>query len=327
MHPLMTRFFVFLLCSAFAGCSCQAQVYRQAAPVHPGAVFPADYQSTLGDSLVILSWNLENFVDGHDDPYVANGRENRGEVDAAKVEAIKEVLLLADADVLVFQETESANWVEQLCEEHWPELGYRYFGGARSRNWYQNVTVASRVPLGVTYSYGSVHTPVVFTEDDQEKYQTQDYINTRLWAVDLLLSADQHLLLTAVHLKAGRSPRDVAMRLGQIRFLKEHLSALSKIYHRPQILLLGDCNTTPGTVEHQALLEEGRRALELIDPLPETVYTHPADKPQRRLDYVFYNRQLARQLGSEPVRVFQPLAPKAMRQISDHLPLLWQMAL
>jgi hypothetical protein len=128
----MTRFFVFLLCSAFAGCSCQAQVYRQAAPVHPGAVFPADYQSTLGDSLVILSWNLENFVDGHDDPYVANGRENRGEVDAAKVEAIKEVLLFADVDVLAFQETESADWVEQLCEEHWPELGYLYFGGART---------------------------------------------------------------------------------------------------------------------------------------------------------------------------------------------------
>ncbi|MEM9981864.1 MAG: hypothetical protein AAF734_05165 [Bacteroidota bacterium] len=37
---------------------------------HEGIVTPADYTNPVGDTLKILTWNVEHFVDAHNSPYI-----------------------------------------------------------------------------------------------------------------------------------------------------------------------------------------------------------------------------------------------------------------
>jgi endonuclease/exonuclease/phosphatase family metal-dependent hydrolase len=305
-----------------AACAQENTPFRQATPLHEGAVFPAKYKAQVSDTLTIMTWNIEHFIDEHDDIYVNNRREDEARIDESKLSLVAKVLQMADADVVVLQEAESANWVEAFVEEYLKDFNYPFISDARSRDWYQNVVILSRVPIGVMRSYGNIHTPVEFTEDSVAKYQTQDYINTRMWTCDLLVNAEYALFLTGMHLKAGPGPRNEAMRLGQINFIKGQLEQLNRLYRKANLMVLGDLNAYPESVEITRLKESGKRAVQLIDPLSADTYSHPADQPSRRLDYILYNRHLEKEIVAGSAQIFTPYEAATMRQASDHLPVI-----
>lgn len=294
----------------------------QKSPLNPYAVFPAKHSFDTGDTLRIMTWNVEHLIDGYDDPYVNNGRENEALIKPEKLQLLAQGLKLAQADVVVLQEAESANAVEALRDSFFSDLGYTYIADARSRDWYQNVVIMSKLPLGRITAYGNVHTPVVFTEEGEDKYQTQNYINTRMWTCEVVVSEDYALYLNGAHLKAGGGERNKAMRLGQIDYLKYEMNRLLKAEPEANIILLGDLNSYADGPELARLKSDKDGLLPLIDPLAPEVNTHPADKPFRRLDYILLNRQAHDELLEGSVKVFTPFSPEEMRIISDHLPVM-----
>lgn len=318
MHPK-----IYLLLFALVAFQVQAQDYSQGlkSPANPYAVFPVKHSFNTGDTLRVVTWNVEHLVDSIDDPYVNNRMENAAEVKAEKMQLLALGLASMNADVVVFEEAESANAVQALRDVYFPNLGYQYITDARSRNWYQNVVIMSKLPLGEITSYGNVHTPVAFTEDGQEKLQSQDYINTRMWSCEVLVNEAYYLNITGLHLKAGPKDRDKAMRLGQIRFLKSALEKQVRANKKAKLLVLGDLNSFSDSEEISTLLNFGSKKVRLFDPLPNDVFTHPADEPSRRLDYILYNKNLAQDVIPNSCRVAPLFSPQEMRVISDHLPL------
>jgi len=294
----------------------------QKSPFNSEAVFPARHTYSTGDTLRIMTWNVEHLVDELDDPYVNNGRENNGEIKPEKMKLLAQALKMAGADVIVFEEAESANVVEALRDSFFPDLGYQYVADTRSRNWYQNVVILSKLPIGKMISYGNVHTPVVFEEDGESKYQTQNYINTRMWTCELLVDSTYGLYLSGVHLKAGGGNRNEAMRMGQLRYWQKEMEQLLKANPEADIILLGDLNSYRDGNEIKMLLEDSRPLVKLQDPIAPEVNSHPADAPSHRLDYILYNQNLIDQIIPESAQVLSPFSPAEMRTISDHLPLI-----
>lgn len=297
-------------------------IIAQNSPFNPAAVFPAKHQFDTGDTLRIMTWNVEHLVDSHDDPYVNNKKENAAEVNPVKMQQMASVLALAKADVVVLQEAESANAIEALSEAYFNDLGYTYFADARSRDWYQNVVIMSKLPLGRISAYGNVHTPVEFEKDGEKIYQTQNYINTRLWTCELLVNENYGIYLNGAHLKAGGGERNRSMRLGQISYWQKEMERILQSDASANILLLGDLNSYRDGAEIEALLNYEHPQVKLQDPLDPKVNTHPADAPKKRLDYLLYNQNLSEEVIANSAAVFKPFGPEEMRQVSDHLPVL-----
>jgi endonuclease/exonuclease/phosphatase family metal-dependent hydrolase len=311
-----------LLLSLLLCLGLQAQNFSQGitSPANSFAVFPVKHSFNTGDTLRLATWNVEHLVDSIDDPYVNNRIENKAIIKPSKMELLAKGLALLNADVVVLQEAESANAVQALRDAYFPDLGYRYISDARSRNWYQNVVIMSKLPLGQITSYGNVHTPVAFSEDGEEKFQSQDYINTRMWSCEVLVNESYFINISGLHLKAGRKDRDKAMRLGQIRFLKKALEQFTKTNKKTKLVVMGDLNSLDDSDEIETLLNFGSKRVKLFDALGKSVYTHPSDQPSRRLDYILYNKNLAKDLIPSSCKVGQFFSAEEMREISDHLP-------
>jgi endonuclease/exonuclease/phosphatase family metal-dependent hydrolase len=309
---------------ALAGCS----ALRPAAAPAPrsladrGIALPTGFAYPAHDTLRVVTWNVENLVDGADDPYVDAAWENEGGRDReAKLRRLVEVLRTLDADVVILQEFESSRYLRALAAERFPELGYRWFAGTESPTWYQNVVVMSRLPLGVLRNYAHVHTPVPGIRDSLGRPEVQSQINSRMWLLELFARDGVPLHLAGLHLKAGRSPRDTAMRSGQVRFLQSELATVAPT--SAGLLVAGDLNATPGSRELDELIAGAGVGVPLVDPLAgRGVLSHPARNPTRQLDHILLDRRLAARLVPNGVRVAAPLSPAEMGAVSDHLPML-----
>ena len=319
----MKRFlFVAFAISILGLIGCQPQ--KPATPYLDGetTAFPARYESRVGSTFKVMSWNVENFIDAHDNPYINNRWENAAEGPkeekmALFVEAVKE----ANADVVVLQEFEEVPYLIQIARDNFDSLGYRFFADAESPTWYQNVVVMSKVPLGMMHSYGNVTTPFTFEEDGETKTQTQSRINTRMWTVDVWVTENYSFQLTGLHLKAGRGPRNEAMRLAQVKLLKAQFERFWLTNPNENMLVVGDLNCTPSSTEFQTLIDGGS-PVTFTDPLPADMFSHPADSVFWRIDHVLPNENMLPELVSGSAKVEYFFSPDSMRKISDHLPLV-----
>ncbi|OEK06418.1 endonuclease/exonuclease/phosphatase family protein [Roseivirga misakiensis] len=274
------------------------------------------------DQIKILSWNVEHFVDGHDNPYVNNGREDDPKdqmngKEALLAEAIKKV----NADIVVLQEFESSEYLRAIADKHFSNLGYQFFAGNESDGWYMNVVIMSKVPLGTMYSYGSLYTPVPGITDKDGNEETQINLNTRMWSIDIFPTNDYEFNLTGVHLKAGRGERNEQMRIGQISFLKNQFARFIKEDKKANLVMMGDFNSLPDSKEMKVLLK-GKKGLQFIDPLDPTIFSHPSDAPSRRLDYIVPNKNMMSELVEGSLKVEYILDKAEMIRLSDHLPLI-----
>jgi endonuclease/exonuclease/phosphatase family metal-dependent hydrolase len=279
---------------------------------------PEWYNSADVDTISILAWNIEHFVDDYDSPYIDHPRENNPDENLPErrrllADALKQI----DADIVVFQEVESSAYIAAFAEEYFEELGYQLFTGRESDTWYMNVIVMSRIPLGMLYSYSNIYT---FRREVDGEIEYQNHTNNRMVSVDVLVHPEYSFLLTGVHLKAGRSETDRRWRMGQIDVLKDHYRQTLTFNPDGRILLAGDLNIITGDPEYHYLLF-GENGTDFIDPLGDTdSFTHPADAPTRQLDYILPNSNMAQDLVPGSKQILTPFDSEAMRLISDHLP-------
>jgi endonuclease/exonuclease/phosphatase family metal-dependent hydrolase len=288
-----------------------------------GIVNPDDYEDTVADTLKVLSWNVEHFIDAHDNPYIENRRENTSYKMEGRVALLVEALKKEDADIVVLQEFEHVQFLQQIAKDSLPDMGYQFFADNESIGWYMNVVVMSRVPLGILYGYGSVTTPVKYTDEKtgEEKYQTQNRLNTRLWSIDILVNDSYSFLLTGVHLKAGRGARNEAMRLGQIQFLKGQYERFLKENAEKNILVVGDFNATPDSNEFQFMLD-GNSSAKFVDNFTDSIFSHPADAPKWRIDHILPNTNMQPELIQNSLQVQYFFDKETQRKLADHLPLV-----
>ena len=275
------------------------------------------------DTISLISWNVEHFVDLHDNPYISHPREDNPQESMKGREALLvKALKKANADIVVLQEFESVAYLKQIADQELADLGYRFFADAESFSWYMNVVIMSKVPLGTLYSYGALYTPVVDYLDDEGKPESQINLNTRMWTIDILPNENYSFALTAVHLKAGRGERNEKMRLGQINLLKNQWARMIKENKRADLMMVGDFNSTPDSKEMERLLE-GKRGNRFIDPLSGTgIFSHPSDAPRWRIDHIIYNENMQKEIVPNSVEVLNDLLSQTeMEALADHLPM------
>lgn len=287
--------------------------------------YPDDYTFAEDSTFSLLSWNVEHFVDPFDDPYINHPREDSPRAEMTeKISLFVEAIKKADADVVVLQEFESEKYLMQLASDSFPELNYRFFADAASPNWYMNVVLMSRFPLGVMHAYGDVYTPLIDYENEKGIKERQAKINTRMWKMQVFPSTNYQFWLCGVHLKAGRGERNEATRLGQIALLKDQFNTLLRQDGAANLMIAGDFNALPDGPELDELCRPAKGAVSFIDHLNPTDYTHPADKPERRLDYILMNSQMQAEMIKNSLKVRSFFSADSMRIISDHLPLTIQ---
>lgn len=284
-----------------------------------GSALPPGFAYPAGDTVRVATWNAEHFVDGHDSPYVRAAREDAP--DTTRLAAFARSLRALDADVVVLQEFESAAFARAFASARLPDMGYRFVSGHESTDWYQNVVVLSRLPLGVLRSYANVWTPVEGVTDSAGVAVADNLTNHRLWAVDVLARPGYAFALVGAHLKAGRSARDTGWRTGQVRLLHAEFARLAAACPDANVLVAGDLNAIPGSAEI-VLLENADGALSPVrftNPLAGAL-THPADAPTRQLDYLLPSASMLPELVPGSARVGR--AGADARAVSDHLPVV-----
>lgn len=292
-------------------------------PLPRATLLPGDFSYPAHDSVTVVTWNVEHFVDAYDDPYVDNARENAAEGPGERLAPFVEVVRALDADVLVLQEFESVRYLRALADSLFPEMGYRFFAGTPSLTWYQNVVVASRLPLGVVQQYAAVSTPIEGQTDDAGRPAAQSLVNHRVWRADVQARPDYGFALIGAHLKAGRGPRNEGWRRGQIRLLHAELDRLAQADPQANVLIAGDLNALPESGEMALLLNAGGAAgsVRFADPGAGTpILTHPAEAPRRQLDYLLPSRTMLPELVPESYGIALPLPLPAMAAVADHLP-------
>ncbi len=291
------------------------------ADVWRSAALPPWYDPAAHDTITVVAWNIEHFVDDWDSPYIDHPRENNPNPNLPeRRRLLAEAIRVLDPDIVVFQEVESASFIEAWAGEHLADMGYRHFTGRESTDWYMNVIIMSRLPLGLMYSYSNVYTYIHGEVDSVGNTDRQSFTNNRMVSVDVHVNPEYTFTLTGVHLKAGRSDRDVGWRKGQLDLLREHWERILRADPGARILLAGDLNTLPGDEEYLRALGEGTDVV-LMDALGgrETL-TPPADTPTRQLDHIIPNQNMMPDLVPGSARVPTPFDAATMRLISDHLP-------
>jgi len=284
---------------------------------------PSGYDASEFDTLSVVTWNVEHFVDDYDNPYIDNDRENNPDENLAeRRKLLAEALIDIDADIVVFQEIESAAYVESIAEEYLSDMNYRYFTSRESNDWYMNVVVMSRIPLGVLYSYANPYTFIMGEQEDDGSPSVQNLTNNRMLSVNVHVNPSYNFMLSGLHLKAGRGDRNEGWRIGQINLLREHYSMITSMDPDARILVTGDLNMMPGDREFLQLLG-AETNLTFIDPLADVeAYTHTADDPQRQLDHILPNEAMMQDMVPGSAEVAMPFDPDTMRFISDHLPVI-----
>lgn len=317
----MPKVFLFICLIGLLCLSCRSE--QRPSTTRSALSTPSWYKQAITDTLTILSWNTEHFVDDHDDPYINNDRENSPPDNMPeRRKHLAEVLKRADADIVVFQEFESSSYAKLLAAEYFPELGYQVFGGMESDDWYMNVVVMSRVPLGTFYSYAVSHTPIPGEIDENGDVAGQSFLNNRMWSVDVLVNEHYNLNLTGVHMKAGRGDRNMNWRKAMYQLLREQLGQFTTLNPDRNLLVVGDFNSTPDSPEFEFFL--GRDTdLTFIDPLAGTgIFSHPADSAFWRIDHIIPNASMADEIVPGSVQIFTPFSPDSMAFIADHLPMM-----
>lgn len=288
-----------------------------AAAQQNGSTGNAESAPTRGgqvETFKVLAWNLEHFVDPFNDPYIDATAEDRASTKKDEVMMrLIEVLKEENADIMVFTEVESDRAIKLMLDTFWENSGHRYFASVPSLEWYQNVVITSRYPIGAITSFREkeMYNPVLGTWEN--KY------NSRLLMAEVQIDSNYKTLVTALHLKAGSDPEDPVWRKEQIRMIDEHFARESTFDPDVNVVVTGDMNFEPDTDEYQMMLDGGGFTLE--DPFAPLGHpaTHPSHSPSRQIDHVFVSKSMMPEYVEGSARV---LNGEMYDTISDHLPVV-----
>ncbi len=253
----------------------------------------------------VATWNVEHFVDEHDNPYVQ--RDQEFEKTPEQITAIAETIRAVDADIFAFQEIEGSDLLRAFAEEHLADMGYLHFVSAPDDNWHQNVALMSRFPLGPITSMTAVATPVPQFEEGES-----NLINDRLFIAEVHPAEDFRLLVVNVHLKAGGGENNAAWRRGQIELIRRWLDDQLRLDPELNICILGDFNCTPNSAEMHLLTEPAE------GPAYLNVFSATTDRSGRGIDHILANNGFAAELVEDSPAVHD-FTGEGQRP-SDHRP-------
>ncbi len=219
----------------------------------------------------IGTYNVENLFDMIDDPHRSDGPPTT----RARLQALAEVILAVDCDILALQEVEN---VEILAE-----FNETYLNGMYP----EVVLVEGNDPRGIDVAILSrIHLESVVSFRNREMVNPQDGSRIRfsrdVVAVQWEGGGGRLWTLLTTHLKSGVELRDRLLRRVQGEEIARICSQMGYIERqgRGLVVLAGDLNSEPWSDELRAL-----RDLPLSDPARDLPYrsTHAGGKA---LDYV-----------------------------------------
>jgi endonuclease/exonuclease/phosphatase family metal-dependent hydrolase len=185
--------------------------------------------------------------------------------------------------------------------------------------------VLSRLPLGTLQTFATVVTPIEGTTDDAGRPAATSLINHRLWTTTVQARPDYAFTLVGAHLKAGGGERNAGWRRGQVRLLHDALARERQVCPAANVLIAGDLNMLADSPERTLLLNQDGALgpVQFVDPLEGSdALTHPAEAPERQLDYLLPSETMQPEMVPGSVRVAQPLDRAAQARASDHLPVV-----
>ena len=327
MKKILPSLSLFLLVILLLSCHNQPGLHHNSSSSENRSVaWPEWYQPSSIDTLTVVTWNVENFADGYDDPYIDSRRENNPDPKLEKRRPmLAQALKKLDADLVVLQEFESSEYLRVYAGEYLPGMGYELFLGNESNNWYQNVVLMSRIPLGVMESYAGVTLGFDYPAEDQPDTtitEISSLISNRMWTVEVLANEEYRFFLSGLHLKAGRGARNQGWREAMMKVLRQELREEQQLHPQANFLVTRDLNTTPDYKDFRLMLGEGTD-LEFHDLLAGTgAFSHPSDSLFWRLDHILPNSNMLPELVEGSAKVAKPLPMGEMEAISDHLPVV-----
>ena len=259
----------------------------------------------------IVSWNLENFFDGWDDPFREDERTEPASISAPRRQRIADALRMLDADVVCLQEVENRFALEEFVHVYLPESGYEVvlMEGNDPRG--IDVALLTRLPIDAVTSYRHRRFQ---DRDGAEQHFQRDLLRVRLGAP---LNAD----VFVVHLKSQTGGEDAdRVREAEARAAVEILRA--ELEQNPQwrALVAGDFNEVLGAPTLDAFLNstsQGGAALRDLCAGTKTPSYHQAPFISR-IDFLLATPSLARE--AKDAAIVDRLDGVDLKCSSDHYP-------
>ena len=273
----------------------------------------ADVRQTPGQ-VTIATYNVENFFDVFDDPFV--GDESTDPKLRHEIEKIALALRKMDADVIGVVEVENAHVLKAMVQEMLPDMGYDYIDVGPSNDGRGiKLGVISRLPILRTASYRHQTWKV-------EGYPEPKSMSRDLYHVTLDTGAAQPLELMGVHFKSKRDsvgdPQSQRRRNAEAAFTARIIQQQIEADPKAWIALVGDVNDTPDSQPVASLLDDAALVDVHTDLAANQRITYLREPYRSTIDYIFASPALAKRLKPGTAKV---LDDPQILEGSDHAPI------
>ncbi len=291
-------------------------------------------------ALRLVSYNVENLFDDHDDPALSGRYEDIDDTKPADhLKALADTIRLLDPDVLALQEVESEQALLWFRDGYLNGMGYDYFASpdAGDERGIEQA-VLSRYPIVETKNWvglplGGEHPEKWGNEENWNAGKPITFHRSPLLAtveVPGREAGDQpyRLTLLVVHKKSGRHAG--YWREKEAAKTAEIVAELRRDDPQRNIAVLGDFNSEPDEQPVVRYLSDG-----LIDVFAARTKGDPAwvtHESGRTIDFILVTPALARNLAPEPPFILGTPArpegsdwrrtPPPVGYASDHYPLV-----
>lgn len=243
------------------------------------------FHETETDTIRVLTYNIQH---------------GRGMDNVVDLRRIAEVIINSRADIVALQEVDVG--VERSYRFDIMKVLSRYTG--LEPVFYQNI-----LHQGGEYGNGLLSRFPVHSSRNYHFVVDGDGEQRGLLQAEILL-ADQKIIFMNTHL--DHRP-DETQRLMSV----EQMIQTQYAYLGLPAIVTGDFNDLPGSNMHVSMKEHFDDVWELLGN--GDGYTFRSDRPDRRIDYIFYSNRLA----NEDTRRLRPVSIEVLdTQASDHLPIL-----
>ena len=259
----------------------------------------------------IVTWNLENFLDSYDDPYTADEQTRPPSVSEARMQRVASALRLLNADVVCLQEVENRGLLEEFNRRMLAGLGYEAVLVEGNDGRGIDVAMLTRLPVLSVTSHRNLRFP---GPDGLTRFR-RDLLRVELGGA---LAADVYV----VHLKSqlGDAQAD-AVREAEARTAAAIVAGELAVDPDYRALVAGDFNEVADRPTLRIFRGAGLR-----DPLAGSkAYSYHPAAHRSRIDYLLCSASLAATLVEDSARVVSELPGVALREASDHFPVVLEL--
>ncbi len=264
----------------------------------PQTKIVAPVKITIGEELVIASYNVKNLFDNANDPYHSD--EGTRAKPRSEMRHLARVIREINADVLALQEVESRGYLQQFLETMLYDMGYEHvvhFEGNDGRG--IDVCLISRVPVGEVTS----HRHHVFKAHDGGDQR----FGRDLLRVELLPDGGDSFEVWVVHLKSNSGGKELnePIRLGECQEVHRLIARRLKQDPDVSLILCGDFNDEFKSRTLRTILGDPPILRTTFDDLPESDrITYNKDPYRSMIDFILCSPAMAERMlpGSFQIR-------------------------